>query len=66
VKFDSWAVVNEKSEEIAADALAKIYTVFFRDPQRIQAPSKHGCEIVLRKNIRIPNCRLPPLLTANR
>jgi hypothetical protein len=66
VRFYSCAVVNEESDEMAADALAKIKTVFFEDPQRIPAHSKHHCEIVLREDIRIQNCRMPLLSTANR
>jgi hypothetical protein len=59
VKFDTCTVVDEKSYKLAVDALAKIKTVFFKDLQNILAHSKHDFEIVLREDIRIPNCRMP-------
>jgi hypothetical protein len=65
-KFDSCAAVNEKSDELAVDALAKINAVVFKDPQNISAHSINDYEIVLRDDIRISNCRIPPLLATNR
>jgi hypothetical protein len=54
------------SDKLAVDALDKIKTIFFKDWQRIPEHSEHNSEIALRGDIRIPNSRMPPLLTANR